>query len=59
MCVLVRAEGAPVDLAVKVRQELHNMDPTLPVVKLDTIEEQFDDVLVQERRVGVNLAPPC
>jgi predicted permease len=49
MCVMVRSAGNPALIAARVRQELRDLDPNLPVHKIDTIEEQLNDVLVQER----------
>jgi ABC-type antimicrobial peptide transport system permease subunit len=33
----------------RIRQELRDVDPNLPILKIDTLEEQLDDVLAQER----------
>jgi predicted permease len=49
MCVMLRTAGPPASVAAEVRRELRNIDPTLPVIGVDTVEEQLDDVLVQER----------
>ncbi len=49
MCVAVRASGDPRALATEVRKELRDIDPTLPVLKIDTVGEQLDDVLAQDR----------
>jgi putative ABC transport system permease protein len=42
--VAVRAAG--------VRQELRNIDPRLPILRINTIKQQLDDVLFQERLVA-------
>ncbi|HEV2688393.1 MAG TPA: ABC transporter permease, partial [Bryobacteraceae bacterium] len=52
MCLTVRAAGNPAGMAARVRQELRAIDPALPVLKIDTVEEQLDDVLVQERLIA-------
>jgi predicted permease len=48
-CMLVRTVGNPSNVAALVRHELRDIDPNLPVLRIDTIEEQLNDVLVQER----------
>jgi predicted permease len=52
MCLVVRAAGPPGSIAASVRHELHQIDPRLPVLKIDTIDEQVDDVLFQERLIA-------
>jgi predicted permease len=49
MTIAVRTSGSPVALAPKVRQALREADPNLPIVKIDTVDEQLGDVLIQER----------
>jgi predicted permease len=49
MTVVVRAAGDPRPLLERVRMELRAIDPTLPVLKVDTIDEQLDDVLAEDR----------
>jgi len=49
MVVLVRAVGAAETVASRVRSELAAIDPGLPVIGLDTLEQQLDDVLAQDR----------
>jgi predicted permease len=49
MCLAVHTVGNPADIAARVRQELSDIDPSLPVLNIDTVEEQLDGVLVQER----------
>jgi hypothetical protein len=51
MCLAVRTVGNPLIVAARVRQELREIDPRLPVLKLDTIEQQLDDLLVVERLI--------
>src|SRR6185436_12538568 len=52
MCLAVRTAGDPKSVAASVRQELREIDPKLPVIKVDTIGEQLDDLLVQERLIA-------
>jgi ABC-type antimicrobial peptide transport system permease subunit len=52
MVVLVRAVGAAETIASRVRSELAVIDPGLPVIGVDTIEQQLDDVLAQDRLVA-------
>jgi predicted permease len=52
MCIAVRATANPASLASLVRRELRDIDPTLPVLRIDTVEEQLDSVLAQERMIA-------
>jgi predicted lysophospholipase L1 biosynthesis ABC-type transport system permease subunit len=52
MVLVVRANGTPRSLAQPLRQELRAADPDLPVLRIDTIGEQLDDTLAQERLVA-------
>jgi predicted permease len=49
MVVLVRAVGPAATIARQVRTELAAIDSGLPVIGIDTIEQQLDDVLAQDR----------
>jgi predicted permease len=49
MMVAVRTSGDPLGMAARVRQELREIDPNLPVMRINTIEEQLSDVLAQDR----------
>jgi predicted permease len=51
MCVVIRSAVAPVSLAATIRRELRVVDPALPVLRIDTIEEQLSAVLYQERLI--------
>jgi hypothetical protein len=55
MCIAVRTAGNPVSLAASVRGELHDIDPTLPILRIDTVEEQLDSVLAQVSRCTGNV----
>jgi predicted permease len=49
ICLAVRTEGNPNGLPPAIRQELQTLDPNLPVIRTETIEEQLNDLLVAER----------
>jgi predicted permease len=52
MCVAVRTGGDPLAVAASVRRELQDLDPSLPVLKIDTVDQQLDDVLAQDRLIA-------
>jgi predicted permease len=52
MCIAVRTSGDPKTVTNDVRRALRDLDPMLPILRVDTIEEQLDDVLAQERAVA-------
>src|SRR5262249_48136589 len=52
-CVEVRTAGNLTAIAARIRQELQDLDPNLPVLKIDTVEQQLNDVLVQERLLAI------
>ncbi len=52
MMAAVRTSGDPLKLAARIRQELREIDPNLPVIRINTIAEQLDDVLAQERLIA-------
>ncbi len=49
MMAAVRTTGDPLTMSARVRQELREIDPNLPVLRINTINDQLDDVLAQER----------
>jgi ABC-type antimicrobial peptide transport system permease subunit len=51
MTMAVRTAGAPLALAGNIRRELQDASLQLPVLKIDNVDEQLGDVLVQERMV--------
>lgn len=53
MMIAIRTAGDPLALAERVRAELRAIDPLLPVIRINTTEQQLDDVLAQERLVAV------
>ena len=52
MQVAVRTTGDPKSIAPLVRAELAAIDASLPVLRMDTVDEQLDDVLAQDRLVA-------
>ena len=52
MTIAVRTAGDPRAMIATLRRELRNVDPNLPVLKVDTVDEQLNDVLAQERLVA-------
>ncbi|MGH9887888.1 MAG: FtsX-like permease family protein, partial [bacterium] len=53
MCVVIRTGGDPSALRPGIAKALAAFDPALPVLRVDTIGEQLDDVLFQERAVAM------
>ena len=51
MCLVVRSTVPPASLAAAIRRELHEADASLPVLRMDTVEEQLSSVLFQERLI--------
>ncbi|HYL78503.1 MAG TPA: ABC transporter permease [Bryobacteraceae bacterium] len=49
MCVTVRTHRDPVTMADRIRTELRAAEPSLAVLKINTVDRQLDDVLAQER----------
>jgi predicted permease len=52
MCVMVRTPGDPYTMAGRIRAELHAAEPSLAVLKINTVDDQLNDVLAQERLVA-------
>ena len=52
MCVAVRTAGDPARAAGRIREALREVDPTLPVVRTETIDDELDDLLGPERLVA-------
>ncbi|HSS20419.1 MAG TPA: ABC transporter permease [Pyrinomonadaceae bacterium] len=50
-CLVVSANADPTTLSARVRQALRDVDPSLAVIRIDTVAEQLDDVLGQERLI--------
>ena len=51
MCIAVRSTVAPASLAAAIRRELRDAAPSLPVLRIDTVEQQLSSVLFQERLI--------
>jgi predicted permease len=51
MCIAVRTAGNQTGLAARIRRELHDIDPNLPVLRLNTVEDQLDAVLALEHMI--------
>jgi predicted permease len=51
MCIVVRSIVPPASLASTLRRELRDVEPSLPVLRIDTVEEQLSSVLFQERLI--------
>ena len=52
MLVAIRTSGAPLAIADAVRAEIRAIDPLLPILRINTVEQQLDDVLGQDRLVA-------
>jgi len=53
MLVVIRTEGDPTKVASAARSTLREIDPDLPVVRINTAEQHVDDVLSQDWLVAV------
>jgi predicted permease len=49
LCLLIRAYGDPSALKNRVRQELREIDSTLPVLNMETVGESLQDLLWRDR----------
>jgi ABC-type antimicrobial peptide transport system permease subunit len=52
MMMAVRSNGNPAELSQRIRAELQGSPLALPILKIDTVDEQLADVLLQERLVA-------
>jgi predicted permease len=52
LCLVVRTAGDPARVAASVQRELRDVDPTLPVVRIDTMRDQLDDLLARDRLIS-------
>jgi hypothetical protein len=52
MYVAVRLGGAPLAMTARVRYELRAIDPELPILKIYTVDQQLEEVLVKDRMLG-------
>jgi predicted permease len=53
MLIVLRTAGDPSAIAETVRRELRAIDPALPILRINTTEQQLDDVLAQDRLIAV------
>lgn len=49
MCLVIRTAGDPGSVMVRVRETLQNVDRSLAVLAENTIDQQLDDLLAQDR----------
>ncbi len=52
MLIAIRTSGAPLAIADAVRAEIRAIDPLLPILRINTTEQQLDGVLGQDRLVA-------
>jgi len=52
MVIEVRTRTDPASLSTEIRQQLTDIDRSLPVFKIDTIEQQLNDALAEERLIA-------
>ena len=52
MMIAIRTAGDPSAMTTPVRQEIAKSEPNLPVLKIDTVDEQLADVLSQDRLIA-------
>jgi len=52
LCIVIRTTGDPKAVVGPVRQAFHEIDPLLPILRVDTIEEQLGDALASERAIA-------
>jgi predicted permease len=50
--VAVRVGGAPLAMASRVREELRAIDPELPILKIYTVDQQLEEMLVKDRMLA-------
>jgi ABC-type antimicrobial peptide transport system permease subunit len=48
MMVAMKTSSDPLAIASAARQELHAIDPLIPILRINTVEQQLDDVLAQD-----------
>jgi ABC-type antimicrobial peptide transport system permease subunit len=52
LCLVVRVAGNAGDVATRVRAELRTRAPSLPILRIDTADEQLDDALFRDRMIA-------
>ena len=53
MTAVVHTAWNPLAAIARVRQELRDIDPSLPVLKINTVEEQLSGVLTQDQTIAM------
>ena len=53
MCIAVRVTGPATEIAPRIRAALRASEPTLPILRIETIDEHLADALAQERIVAL------
>ena len=53
MCMAVRDSGTETEIAPRIRDALRASEPTLPILRIETIDEHLADALAQERIVAL------
>jgi predicted permease len=51
MCLAIRTAGDPMGVAPDVRRELRAIDPRLPILNVNSLEDQLDEALALDRLV--------
>ncbi len=51
MCLAIRTAGNPMSLAPDVRRQLHAIDPRLPVLNINSLEDQLNAALALDRLI--------
>ena len=52
MLVIVRTVADPLTLGTRVRDELRAIDPSLPILRINSVDQHLDDVLAQDRLIA-------
>ena len=52
LCIVVRTSGDPRAVTGTVRRVLQGIEPLLPILRTDTVDEQLGDALAQERTIA-------
>ena len=52
MYLAVRVEGPPLAMAQRIREELRAIDPELPILRIYTVDQQLEQVLVKDRMLA-------
>ena len=51
LCLAIRTVGDPMSLAPDVRRELHAIDPRLPILNMNSLEDQLNEALALDRLI--------